>query len=75
MEATHATQLSSLQNRLITMERSQSQNNSFQPRPNNERWQKKGPPQEKRPPNQLESNNAVNEEIPPFCIACEDFHE
>jgi hypothetical protein len=61
MEATHATQLSALQNRLIAMER--SQNNRFQPRPNNDRWQKKGPPQDQRPLNQLESNNVVNEEI------------
>jgi hypothetical protein len=75
MEATHATHLSALQNRLIAMERSRSQNNRFQPRPNNERWQKKGPPKDQRPPNQLESNNVVNEEISPFCRACEDFHE
>jgi hypothetical protein len=75
MEATHATQLSALQNRLIAMERSQNQNNRFQPRPGNERWQKKTPQQEQRPPNQLESNNVVNEDIPPFCRACEDFHE
>jgi hypothetical protein len=73
MEATHATQLSALQNRLIAMEK--SQNNRFQPRPNNDRWQKKGPPQDQRPPNQLESNNVVNEEIPPFCRACEYFQE
>jgi hypothetical protein len=75
MEATHATQLSALQNRLIAMERSQNQNNIFQPRPNNEIWKNKSPQQEKRPPNQLESNNVVNEEIPLFCRACEDFHE
>jgi hypothetical protein len=36
---------------------------------------RKGPPQDQRPPNQLESNNVVNEEAPPFCRACEDFHE
>jgi hypothetical protein len=73
MEANHATQLSALQNRLIAMER--SQNNKFQPRPNNEKWQKKCPPQDQRPPNQLESTNMVNEEVPPFCRTCEDFHE
>jgi hypothetical protein len=44
MGATHANQLSAFQNRLIAMERSQSQDNRFQPRPNNERWKKKGPP-------------------------------
>jgi hypothetical protein len=38
MEATHATQLRALQNRLIAMER--SQNNRFQPRPNNEKWKR-----------------------------------
>ena len=52
-----------------------SQNNRFQPRPNNDRWQRKGLPQDQRPPNQLESNNVVYEEAPPFCRACEDFHE
>jgi len=51
MEATHATQLSALHNRLIAMERSQNRNNRFQPRPNNERWKKKSPQQEQRPPN------------------------
>jgi hypothetical protein len=61
-----------MQNKLITMER--AQNNRFQPRPNNERWQRKSP-QYQRPPNQLESTNLVNEEGPPFCRACEDFHE
>jgi ribonuclease HI/transposase InsO family protein len=75
MEATHATQLSALQNRLIAMERTQNFNNRFQPRPSNERWQKKAPQQEQRPPNQLESNNVVNEDIPPFCRACQEFHE
>jgi hypothetical protein len=73
MEATHATQLSAMQNRLIAMER--SQNNRFQPRQNNDRWQRKGLPQDQRPPNQLESNNVVHEEAPPFCRACENFHE
>jgi hypothetical protein len=55
MEANHATQLSAMQNRLIAMER--AQNNRFQPRPNNERWPRKSPPQDQRPPNQLESTN------------------
>jgi hypothetical protein len=75
MEATHATQLSALQNRLIAMERTQNFNNRFQPRPSNEIWQKKSPQQEQRPPNQLESNNVVNEDIPPFCRECQEFHE
>jgi len=28
-----------------------------------------------RPPTPLESTNMVNEEAPPFCKACEEFHE
>jgi hypothetical protein len=35
--------------------------NIFQSRKNNERWQKRGPPQDQRPPNQLEITNLVNE--------------
>jgi hypothetical protein len=73
MEANHATQLSAMQNKLIAMER--AQNNRFQPRLNNERWQRKNPPQDQRPPNQLESTNIVKEEAHPFYRACEDFHE
>jgi hypothetical protein len=73
MEANHAAQLNAMQNRLIAMERSQA--NRFQPRKNNERWQKKGPSQDQRPPNQLEATNMVQQEAPPFCRACEEFHE
>jgi hypothetical protein len=73
MESNHASQLNAMQNKLIAMERSNS--NRFQLRKNNETWQKKGPPQDQRLPNHLESTNMVNEEAPPFCRACEDFHE
>jgi hypothetical protein len=73
MESNHATQLNAMQNRLIAMERNNA--NRFQPRKNNEKWQKKGHPQDQRPPNQLDSTNIVNDEAPPFCRACEDFHE
>jgi hypothetical protein len=72
MEANHASQLNAMQNRLIQMERSHA--NRFQPR-TNERWQRKGPPQDQRPPNQLEATNLVEHEAPPFCRACNDFHE
>lgn len=72
MEANHASQLNAMQNRLISMERSQA--NRFQPNPNKE-WQRRGIPQDQRPPNQLEATNMVQEEVPPFCRACKDFHE
>jgi hypothetical protein len=68
-----ATQLSAMKNRLIAMER--SHNNRFQPRKNNDWWQRKNSPQDKIPPNQLESNNVVQEEAPPFYRTCEDFHD
>jgi len=73
MEANHSTQLSAMQNKLIAMER--AQNNTFQPRPNNERWKRKSPPRDQRLPNQLESTNLVNEEDPPFYRDFENFHE
>jgi hypothetical protein len=73
MQASHAAQLNAMQTRLISMERSQV--NKFQPRQNNEKCQKKGPPQDQRPPNQLEAMNVVQQETPPFCRACEEFHE
>jgi hypothetical protein len=73
MESNHVAQLNAMQNILIAMERNSA--NRFQPRKNNEKSQKRGPPQDQRPPNPLESTNMVNEEAPPFCRACEDFHE
>ena len=46
---------------------------SFQPRPNQE-WKKKYSPQGQSHPNQLETNNMVDE-VPPYCKPCEEFHE
>ena len=37
--------------------------------------EKKHPPQEQRPPNQLASNNMMVDEFPPYCRPCEEFHE
>lgn len=71
MELNHATQMSAMQNRLIAMER--SQNNRFLNKPN-KHWQRKDPPQDQRPPNPLDSTNMVQEEIPPYCRACREFH-
>ena len=74
MMVNHTSQLNAMQNRLIAMERTHVQNHrSFQPRPNEE-WKKKYPHQEQRPPNQLKSNNMVDE-VPPYCKPCEEFHE
>lgn len=54
MEIDHATQMTTMQNRLIAMERDQT--NKFHHKPNNG-WQKRTPPQEQRLPNPLETNN------------------
>ena len=57
MEVNHIKEMQAMKNRSVAMERSQEQR--FQPRPN-DRWKKnKGPQQEHRPPNPLESTNMV----------------
>jgi hypothetical protein len=71
MEANHVAQLNAMQNRLIAMERSQA--NTFQPRKNNERWQRKGPPQDQRPPNQLETTNMVQQRLLLFVELVKNF--
>jgi hypothetical protein len=71
MEANHAAQLNAMQNRLIVMERSQA--NRFQPRQNNERWQSKGPPQDQRPPNQLEATNMAHKKLLLFVELVKNF--
>lgn len=71
-EANHIKEMQAMQNRLVAMERSQVQR--FQPSPN-DRWQKnKGPPQDYRPTNPLQSTNMVDQ-ILPFCRPCNDFNE
>ena len=72
MELNCATQMNAMQNRLIAMER--PQNNKFQNKPNKD-WKRKGPPQDQRPPNPLDSTNMVQEEVHPYCRACRDFHD
>lgn len=72
MDMSYVAQLNAMQNCLIAMERCQT--NRFQPKTNKE-WQRRGPPQDQRPPNQSESTNMVQEEVPPYCRACKDFHE
>jgi len=73
MEANHVAQLNVMQIIFIAMEISQA--NRFLPRKNNERWQRKVPPRDQMPPNQLETTNMVQRESPPFFRSCEYFHE
>lgn len=76
--ANHTAQMTAMQNRFVTMEKTHvaqlSQLQRFPPKGNQDRWQKKAPPYEKRPPNQLDSTNMV-EEVTPFCRPCKYFHE
>ena len=57
MEINYANQMTTMQNRLITMERSKA--NKFHLK-HNEKWQKKPSSHEQRPPNTLESSNYVS---------------
>ena len=73
MEDKHLAQMKEMQNKVISMERAQSQPvpRTFPPKVN---WQRKAPNHEQRPPHQLESTDMV-ETYTPFCRACEDLHE
>ena len=73
MEDEHLAQMKEMQNKIIYMERAQSQPvpRTFPPKVN---WQRKAPNHEQRPPHQLESADMV-ETYTPFCRACEDLHE
>ena len=53
------------------MERAQTSQKSFPPKGN---WVQKKAPQDKRPPNQLDPINMV-EEVIPYCRPCEALHE
>jgi hypothetical protein len=72
MEINHADQINALQNRLITTKR--SQNNRQHPRPN-DKWPKRPPQHEQRPPNPFESTNLVDHHSIPYCRPCGEFHE
>jgi ribonuclease HI len=72
MEINHANQINALQNRLITMER--SQNNRQQHKPN-DKWPKRPPQHDQRPPNPFESTNLVDHSSIPYCRPCGEFHE
>lgn len=70
-------EITTLQSRLIQMERAQvnqlrGHNNNNNNNRNN--WQKKGQSSEQRPPHPLEMNNLV-EEIPHYYRECDELHE
>ena len=73
MEDKHLAQMKEMQDKVISMERAQSQpaTRTFLPKTN---WQRKAPNHEQRPPHQLEAANMV-EPYTPFCRACKAFHE
>jgi hypothetical protein len=68
----HASQMNAMQNRLIAMERAQSSRPQHRP---NDKWPKRHPPQDKRPPNPFESTNLVDHQAIPYCRPYEQFHE
>lgn len=73
----HAKEITTLQSRLIQMERAQMQNHQPRGQNNNNNrnnWQKKGQSSEQRPPHPLETNNLV-EKTPPYCRACDKLQE
>ena len=78
MRVEYVREMSSMQSRMIQMERNQVQN--IQPRNNNNNkennnpWPKTNPPNDQRPPTPLEFANVVDQHIP-FCRPCESFHE
>ena len=73
MERKHLAQIKEVQNRVITVEKTQP---PPPPRtfPARQTWQRKNPNHEQRPPHQQEATNVV-EPYKPFCRACKDFHE
>jgi hypothetical protein len=72
MEVNHANQINALQNRLITIERSQHNRSHHKP---NEKWPKRPPPHDQRPPNPFESTNLVKHQAISYCRPCGEFHE
>ena len=72
MEATYTNQLKNMQNWVVTMEISNSNQKGFQPKG---RWDpKKAPYKDNNLPNQLDTTNVVHEVIP-YCRPCDSLHE
>jgi hypothetical protein len=72
IEINHANQMTAMQNRLIAMERVQSSRPHHK---SNDKWPKRPPPQEQRPPNPFEATNLVDHQVIPYCRPCGEFHE
>jgi hypothetical protein len=68
----HASQMNAMKNRLIAMERGQDSRPQHRP---NDKWPKKSPPQDERPPNPFESTNWVDHQAIHYCRPCEQFHD
>jgi hypothetical protein len=68
----HVNQMNAMQNRLIAMERGQASRPQHRP---NDKWPKKSPPQDQRPPNPFESTNWVDHQAIHYCRPCEQFHD
>jgi hypothetical protein len=68
----HVSQMNAMQNRLIAMERGQASRPQHRP---NDKWPKRPPPQDQRPPNPFESTNLVDHQAIPYCRPCGQFHE
>jgi hypothetical protein len=71
MEVIHANQINVLQKE-ITMERSQVNIQQHKP---NDRWPRRPPQNDQRPPNPFESTNLVEHRSIPYCRPCGEFHE
>ena len=56
----HANQMTTMQHRFVAMERAQANRLHHKP---NDKWQKRPPPQEQRPPNPFESTNLVDHQV------------
>jgi hypothetical protein len=72
MEVNQVNQNTAIQNRLIAIERGQASRPPHRP---NDKWPKKSPPQDQRPPNPLESTNWVDHQAIHYCRTCEQFHD
>jgi hypothetical protein len=68
----HASQMNAMQNRLIAMERSQASRPPHRP---NDKWPRRPPQNDQRPPNPFESTNLVEHQAIPYCRPCGEFHE
>jgi hypothetical protein len=72
IDINHANEMTAMQNRLVAMERAQANRSHHKP---NDKWKKRPPSQEKRPPNPFESTNLVDHQVIPYCRPCGQFHE